>query len=572
MVDLDASADAAVGSAQWRRTAAALAATAVVGSALVQLAIGERHLNPDAASYLAIARHWSDGEWSAAVNGYWSPLLSFVLAPVAAVGGPLVAGARALMVLTAGASVVALLHLLRTVGVRHPIATAVALGSVPFVMFAALDNITPDLGMAALLLAFTAGILDPRAHPVVTGVLGGAAFLAKAYALPFVLAFTFTMAAASWVATLRAGGDGRRVLARFATIGSVIAAIALAWSIAVSVDAGRPTFSTASEYSRRITAHGSLGDPYGWAGLIEPAEPTAFWGWEDPPGMLDSLDGVEGIDPGDELSDPDAQARRLRGSPTRFDRIIDNADATVRSAALVAGPAVAAPVVVAWAAWSSVRRGRRRRPSGVEADEGDEAVAPLAPEAVAADGPGAIVGREAVLGLAAAAAIYVGGLLALTVLPRYLFYALLVAVAVAAVGLEALRAHSRPIALVAVALVVVAGAVRPAVALGRLAEATESVEAVDELLTDVALDGARVASMPLMLTEVGSRCLEAGCVYLGQPRTDSDQTVAQQLRDHRVDLVVVRAPRVADLPAGSELVARSDDGSREVHDVSDLHR
>jgi hypothetical protein len=37
--------------------------------------------NPDSFQYIQLAHHYSEGRWSEAVNGYWSPLIPWLLTP-----------------------------------------------------------------------------------------------------------------------------------------------------------------------------------------------------------------------------------------------------------------------------------------------------------------------------------------------------------------------------------------------------------------------------------------------------------------------------------------------------------
>jgi hypothetical protein len=65
----------------------ALRFMAVVAGALQSFAL--RHsMNPDGVSYLDIAELYASGQWSEAVNGYWSPLYSWIMAPLYVRGGP----------------------------------------------------------------------------------------------------------------------------------------------------------------------------------------------------------------------------------------------------------------------------------------------------------------------------------------------------------------------------------------------------------------------------------------------------------------------------------------------------
>ena len=43
-------------------------------------------MGPDGLNYIAIAELYAAGQWAAAINGYWSPAFSILLAPFVAVG------------------------------------------------------------------------------------------------------------------------------------------------------------------------------------------------------------------------------------------------------------------------------------------------------------------------------------------------------------------------------------------------------------------------------------------------------------------------------------------------------
>jgi hypothetical protein len=56
--------------------------SAAIITALAQALAYRHQLTPDGMSYLDIARSWSQGNWHALVNGYWSPLYPFLLGVV----------------------------------------------------------------------------------------------------------------------------------------------------------------------------------------------------------------------------------------------------------------------------------------------------------------------------------------------------------------------------------------------------------------------------------------------------------------------------------------------------------
>src|SRR5262252_9453801 len=71
------------------------------------LFVGYRfQINPDGVSYISIAQGYLHGDFKHAVNGYWGPLLSWLLVPLLAVKIEPVLATKLLAVLMAGANVV----------------------------------------------------------------------------------------------------------------------------------------------------------------------------------------------------------------------------------------------------------------------------------------------------------------------------------------------------------------------------------------------------------------------------------------------------------------------------------
>jgi len=515
-------------------------AIAVVLAIVAHLVTGERSLSPDGASYLAITEHWVNGDWSGAFNGYWSPLLSVLLIPLVASGVPPTTAGIAFSVVLAGAAVAAVQYTMRSLAVDPVITTILALGAVPVAVFAALDNLTPDLLMGVLLLVFVAGVVSGAPSPWVTGLAGGAAFLAKAYALPVTVVFVVVASVWRVVERRTQPTSGRDPLGSLARVAAVTGTVSVAWIIVVSVDAGYPTVSTASEYNREISAPGSPGNPYGWAGLIEPDTRSAFWGWEDPTEMVSNVIGPSTssgatASGGPVVDDPPP------GTSGRLDRVVDNGVVAVKTGALAAGSMVAAALATVCAVITWRRRSSRHH-------------------------------RDILLS-AAAATIYVGGLLVLVVSARYLFFVLLLAPVITGSGLDAIARRGKALRSAALALatiVAVGTAVRPAVAIVRFDDTAQRFASVDQLFSEVDVSGTRLASYPARLSAIGSRCLESDCVYLGAPRPNSNTTVAEQLVAAEVDVFVLQIGVTLVEPPDAPLVASSPEAGYAIYDVSGL--
>lgn len=242
----------------------------------------------DGLSYLSIAEAYAEGDWSRALNAYWSPLFSWLLAPLLLVGVEPLLAASVLAALFAAGAVLAVQHLITSLGAAPGAAALTALAATPFAVYAAHYGVFADLLLAALLLAYCAEVVHPRfgRDPIVAvraGIWIGLAYLAKLYALPFVAVHLPLAVALAWWAVGR--GRRRRLLAHAGLAVAVAAAIALPWVVAISLSVGGPTFGTSGSYNVAIVAPDSQGNPIRYGGLLAPPADGSFSAWEDPSTM-----------------------------------------------------------------------------------------------------------------------------------------------------------------------------------------------------------------------------------------------------------------------------------------------
>jgi hypothetical protein len=157
-------------------------------------------INPDGVSYIQLARHLVGGDVQASLSSWWSPLLSWLLAPWLALGADGLHAARVVLAVCGLAFVLASYAFVRRFTNLPRSWTLVVL---LLVAIEAADwatrVITPDIIVAAALLlyfsiALDKGLLGRKRVPLLCGLVAGIAALAKAYALPFFLIhFPFTV-------------------------------------------------------------------------------------------------------------------------------------------------------------------------------------------------------------------------------------------------------------------------------------------------------------------------------------------------------------------------------------------
>ena len=247
------------------------------------------HINPDIVAYTQLARHYAAGEWHLAVVGYWSALYAWLLTPFAAAGldVPLVARLIGVASGLGFALVTRALWRLAVPDSSRPPATLVFAGALLLALGWITYTVSPDMLLALAVTSYL--FLSLRAqrdgHPraaLAAGVVGGVAYLVKAYAFPFVLAhLVITTALVAWVrrgqpSALRQG----TLVALVAGLGFV--AVAGPWIGLISSVEGRLTVSS----SGQLTDH-FLNDFYCHGEYISIYLPQAphqgrLTVWEDP--------------------------------------------------------------------------------------------------------------------------------------------------------------------------------------------------------------------------------------------------------------------------------------------------
>jgi len=293
--------------------------------------LAARHLiNPDGISYLDLGDAYLRGDWSAAINGYWSPLYPVVLGLALKILKPSPAWEFPVAhYVTFGIYIAALLcfrffwknviqyHAAQrkdyeTQGLAQlPESVWIAFGYAIFLVscveFVNLEYIGADMSLTAIVY-LAAGILLRIRHRQVTwkthfllGILLGFAYLAKAVMLP--------MSAAFILATFRFGAGFRKMLwnAVFVLIGLALIVTPYVW--ALSTHYGHLTYSESRNLMYAFTIDGIpfwwTGDPPGFGQPLHPRtrifdQPAAFV-FESPrgtyPGWYDPSYWLAGLEP-----------------------------------------------------------------------------------------------------------------------------------------------------------------------------------------------------------------------------------------------------------------------------------
>lgn len=248
-------------------------------------------LTADSMLYFSIAQKYLSGDFQNAINGYWGPLLAWLLIPFLYLGVSHVVAINALDALIGILIIVGVWKLSYRFEMTDKIRGFILISSLPMVLKFSL--VQPMDFLLVCILVFYLCIVFNRDYPkyvssgIFSGILGSLAYLTKAYAFPFFLAHFSLINIMHYFKNV-AREDRQKVL-RNAVAGFVLfSLISGVWIIKISEKYGHLTFSTMRDTNFNAPGPEAMGGglefgvPVFYEGFFEPPNETAFVIWEDP--------------------------------------------------------------------------------------------------------------------------------------------------------------------------------------------------------------------------------------------------------------------------------------------------
>lgn len=247
-------------------------------------------INTDATAYISIARQYLAGGFARAVSGYWGPLLSWLMIPLLALDIPGLVAARLVQLAAGLAALFAVRRLAVRLGATPRSAGALGLClAVPLANYS-LRVVSPDILLLLLVVTYCGFVLPSTyrgrsAQGAVAGAIGGLAYLAKSYALPFFLAHFGLMNLLHFV---RAAKDPdpaayrRRVMRHFAAGLLAFVIVAGPWIAVLTHKYGHFTVGTSGQRAYALVGPHYIGDDPVFTTLIPPPSFDAPSYWNDP--------------------------------------------------------------------------------------------------------------------------------------------------------------------------------------------------------------------------------------------------------------------------------------------------
>ncbi len=146
----------------------------------------------DGIGYASVADHYAAGDWQKAVNGYWSPLHSWLILPLIKAGVSTITAFKMSNAVIACLLLLVLDRWLNRYEFSKFVTTGIYLTAVVLLLYYSYYELSADLLMALLLLVYfyllsSPGFFSNRKKNLLAAFVGAAAYLAKAYAFPFFL-------------------------------------------------------------------------------------------------------------------------------------------------------------------------------------------------------------------------------------------------------------------------------------------------------------------------------------------------------------------------------------------------
>lgn len=263
----------------------------IIYSALAIFSISYQHyhLGSDGISYISIAAKYANGDWWNAINGYWSPLYSWLIAPILIIIGYehyYASYLTRLVSFIAGFfTIIGISRLCTTFNLNKSIKILVLVTSVPSILFFSVKFDTPDLLVLCLLVYYFSIIFNENysnnsLNGVICGLLGGIGFLSKTYILPFFLVhFTFF----NFLYYFKGFDINKNGVKKNLILGLIVfLAISSLWIATLNSKYGRLTIGTSTEYNHAVIGPEYPTHPVYFMGLIKPPNNSATSTWEEP--------------------------------------------------------------------------------------------------------------------------------------------------------------------------------------------------------------------------------------------------------------------------------------------------
>jgi len=254
---------------------------------ILLLPLYQYQIDPDGISYINIAHLYAIGDFHDAVNGYWGPLISWLLTPfLLAKFQPLFAF-KILSLMIGFFTLIAIRKFSYRFALNGRVRLLILLAAIPMLLSFTFVGLTgADLLSLCISLYYLYYVLDPNyskkaADGFILGLLGALLFLSKSYGFYFFLVH-FSLFTVIYYLKSKTHQERRNVSLKYILGLTIFIIISGIWIYCLSNKYHHFTISSSGEYNIQLDSPGSRGQPMLYQGLLPLPYPAAVSAWDDP--------------------------------------------------------------------------------------------------------------------------------------------------------------------------------------------------------------------------------------------------------------------------------------------------
>ena len=241
----------------------------------------------DGLSYITIAQEYTIPSFSNAINGYWSPLFSWLLAPFLFFGSTkmyIIHSAKILSLIIGFFTLIGIKFLFSKFVSRN-MGNISVLVMIPSVLYFAFYLITPDLLIACILLFYLGVLFDHKfsynlRYGIACGFLGALAYFSKSFAFIFFILHFIILNIFFYFNEFDC--DKKNKIKKNLLLGlTVFLVLSGIWIVLISDKYHELTIGTSGTYNQNLVGPESQGHPPLYQGLMAPPNKYALSSWED---------------------------------------------------------------------------------------------------------------------------------------------------------------------------------------------------------------------------------------------------------------------------------------------------
>ncbi|OQP45755.1 hypothetical protein [Niastella populi] len=239
--------------AGFNKLIAGLFVIGAIGGLYFQFA-SHKFLNNDTLAYINIAERYAAGDWPHAINGYWSPMYSWLLCICHLTGLPLLQSCYVINFIAAALNLYVISALARRYLTHRMFYGAFGLYALLILLHSAMSTLTPDLLAAFFCFWFLYLVTDKdfafnNRLPWLAGIAAACAYFAKSYNF-----LPLNMALATWLlaALIKKKAAGKKQPLPLIKTYGIFLFLSLLWIGALSIHENKLTFSTAGRFNHNL--------------------------------------------------------------------------------------------------------------------------------------------------------------------------------------------------------------------------------------------------------------------------------------------------------------------------------